>query len=157
MTIATLAAYLIRVFEGFRSQAYWDANGKRWTIGFGHTYNVKQGDICTIEEAIVWMEQDFTLLIYAVKDRPLIEAAALVSFGYNCGIGALKRVLDGEISILHEEFMVEPEDIPYGESSGGVTLAGLQARRHLEAALIEASRQTVQAVQNATEARMTKA
>jgi lysozyme len=146
MTLPILAAYLIRVFEGFKDTAYWDQYGKRWTIGFGHTLNVKEGDTCTLEQATAWMAQDFAPLFVLVKDRPMIEAAALVSFGYNCGIGALKQVLDGEISILHEEFMIEPSDVPYGEMSGGVKLPGLVARRHLEAALIEASRQSVQAI-----------
>ena len=84
---------------------------------------------------------DSAPLIALVKDRPLVEAAALVSFGYNCGIGALKRVLAGEIEIAHEEFCVRDSRAPYGEMSGGVRLAGLYARRQLEAALIEASRE----------------
>ena len=47
-------------------------------------------------------------------------------------------MLDGKIDVKHEEFMAGED--PYGEGSGGVKLAGLYARRTLEASLIEVSR-----------------
>ena len=40
----------IRRFEGFRGKAYQDAKGV-WTIGYGHTIQVKEGDIVTRKEA----------------------------------------------------------------------------------------------------------
>lgn len=138
MTLPLLAAKLIQSFEGCKLMAYWDPTGQTWTIGFGHTKNVISYDKITLEEAVRFFEQDSAPLIALVKDRPLIEAAALVSFGYNCGIGALKRVLSGSIHIDHEEFMAG--DSSYGDTSRGVRLAGLFARRQLEAALIESSR-----------------
>ena len=139
MTIALLAAKLIQSFEGCKLAAYRDPTGKVWTIGFGHTRGVANGDAITFDQAVVLLEQDAAPLITLVQDRPLVEAAALVSFGYNCGIGALERVLSGSINIEHEEFICEG-DIVYGEVSGGVKLPGLRTRRELEAALIEASR-----------------
>ena len=138
MTIALLAAKLIQSFEGCKLTAYWDKTGKVWTIGFGHTKKVTNGDTITFDQAVALFEQDSALLIALVQDRPLVEAAALVSFGYNCGIGALQRVLGGSIHIEHEEFMAG--EIPYGETSGGVRLPGLYSRRQLEAALVESSR-----------------
>ena len=138
MTVAKLAATLIQVFEGCKLTSYWDSHGKVWTIGFGHTQGVTEGMKITQEDAAHYLEIDSAPLIALVKDKPLLEAAALVSFGYNCGIGALKRVLSGEIQILHEEFMAGPTG--YGETSGGVKLAGLLSRRQLEASLIEVSR-----------------
>jgi lysozyme len=138
MTIAQLAAKLIQTFEGCKLTAYWDPNGKVWTIGFGHTKVVTRGDVITLEKAVELLAEDSAPLITLVQDRPLLEAASLVSFGYNCGIGALKRVLNGEITVDHEEFMAGPN--AYGESAGGTKLPGLVSRRQLEAALIEVSR-----------------
>jgi lysozyme len=138
MTTLLLASKLITVFEGCRLLAYWDPNGKLWTIGFGHTQGVREGMTITMEQAIQFLAEDCAPLLELVKDRPVLEAAALVSFGYNCGKGALQRVLAGEITIEHEEFLAE--QYAYGQSSGGKTLAGLAARRALEASLIETSR-----------------
>ena len=140
MTVATLAAKFIRVFEGCRLQAYWDNYGKVWTIGFGHTKKVTRGDTITFEQVVELFEQDAAPLIELVKDRPLLETAALVSFGYNCGTGALKRVLSGVISVRQEGFFIGTA--AFGETSGGVRLEGLVARRQLEAALIEVSRES---------------
>jgi len=99
---------------------------------------LKAGDTITQEQAAALLEADAAPLIKLVEDRPLIAAAALVSFGINCGEGALRRVLSGSIAIDHEEFMSGAD--AYGESSGGARLPGLVARRQLEAALIEAER-----------------
>jgi lysozyme len=144
LTIALLAAKLIQVFEGCKLKAYWDKTGKVWTIGFGHTLGVKQGDVCTPGQAAMWLEEDSADLIKLVKDRPLVEAAALVSFGYNLGKLPLTRVLVNDIIIKDSRFWADssPEGpmVPFGESSGGMHLLGLERRRALEGALVEASR-----------------
>jgi lysozyme len=138
VTIALLAAKLIQSFEGCKLAAYWDPTGKVWTIGFGHTKGVTNGDAITFDQAVALLEQDAAPLIALVQDRPMVEAAALVSFGHNCGIGALKRVLSGGIQVVGEQFMAD--GVPYGEVSGGAHPPGLAARRGLEAALVESSR-----------------
>lgn len=138
MTVAELAAKMIQVFEGCKLKAYWDKDGRVWTIGFGHTRGVKEGDTCTLEQATTWLAQDCAPLISLVEGRPLIEAAALVSFGYNCGVGALRQVIGGAIQIKGGQFIKNGS--PFGETSGGNQLPGLVARRALEASLIEASR-----------------
>ena len=43
MYISKLAFEKIKEFEGCKLQAYQDAAGV-WTIGYGHTYNVREGD-----------------------------------------------------------------------------------------------------------------
>jgi lysozyme len=138
MTAAQLAFSLIRVFEGLRLKAYCDPTGKVWTCGFGHVQGVTATTVCTVAQAMSWFEEDSAPLLAKVANKPTLEAAALVSFGYNCGIGALERVLSGSISISDNEFVTD--NLPYGESSGGTVLAGLVARRQLEASLIEVSR-----------------
>jgi GH24 family phage-related lysozyme (muramidase) len=140
MTIIELAAKVIRLAEGCKLQSYWDPYGKCWTIGFGRAHGVTQGQTITYDQAVAFLAEDCAAILPLVSGRPLVEAAMLVSFGYNCGVGALRRVLSGDISVAHEEFWAVDQNLVFGESSGGRILTGLQARRELEAALIEASR-----------------
>ena len=128
LTTASLAARLIRVFEGCKLVAYWDRTGKTWTVGFGHTLTAHEGMRITQAQADEFLVSDCAPLLDLVTGLPLLKAAVLVSFGYNCGIGALRRVMSGEIQLQQ-----------YGRTSGGVELPGLAARRDLEAALIESA------------------
>lgn len=130
MTVAALAARLIQSFEGIRLTSYWDVTGKVWTIGYGHTKNVAGGTVITQAEADIFFVADCAPLLLMVAGKPMLEAAALVSFGFNCGAGALAGVLRGDIALA-----------AYGLTSHGVRLPGLVARRMLEAALIEVSKE----------------
>jgi GH24 family phage-related lysozyme (muramidase) len=129
MEIKDLAFSLISVFEGCKLYAYWDLTGHCWTIGYGHTKTAKYNMRITQEQAEQLFKEDCDPLFQLVKELPALEAAALISFGYNCGIGALKKLLQGEIKVLE-----------YGNTSGGIRLPGLVSRRRLENALIETSR-----------------
>ncbi len=127
VTLAELAAALIAPLEGVRYAAYTDS-GSVWTIGIGHTKGVKMGDTATEAQVQQWFAEDQAPLIAMVKDRPILEAAALVSFGFNCGLGALQRVMAGH-SMLTD----------FVKDAHGNTLHGLVARRHLEETLIAVS------------------
>lgn len=135
MTVIHLAAPLIRQFEGLRLTAYQDASPKKnWTIGYGHTGYVDgapiiMGMTITEEKAEELLANDAAPLLTAVAGRPIVEAAALVSFGFNCGLGALQKVIAGTSKL--EEFT----------HAAGKVLPGLVARRELEGALIAASKQ----------------
>lgn len=130
MTAAILASCLIRVSEGCRLKAYKDTGGV-WTIGHGHTGpEVVDGLTITQAQADAYFTADVAPLVKQVAGRPLIEAAVLISFGYNCGAGALARLMRGEISLDS-----------YGRrDKNGVIQPGLMSRRDLEAALLAASR-----------------
>lgn len=125
MTTAELAAKLLLVLEGKRLISYPDSRGV-WTIGIGHTKDIGPKMIATPEQVAAWFAEDQAPLLALVADKPVLEAAALVSFGFNCGVPALERVLAGKAHI--EEFIY---------SGGSPTL---QPRRELEAALIAVSR-----------------
>lgn len=134
VTVAELSSSLIRVFEGCRLTAYQDTGGV-WTIGFGHTGKVGgaaifSGMTITQEQADQFLQEDLADLFSLVKDLPLIEAAALVSFGYNCGKGALERVMAGH-SLLTDFVHDRHQRV----------LPALVARRTLEQNLILASQQ----------------
>jgi len=84
---------LIKEYEGCKLEAYQDGNGV-WTIGFGHTAGVKEGDTCSQEQADAFLEQDLIateLSVSSLVKVPLTDNqfAALVSFTFNEGTGRL--------------------------------------------------------------------
>jgi lysozyme len=98
--IPEAAVELIKRWEGFRQQAYLCPAGV-WTVGYGTTRwpggrPVKAGDTATMHEAEKALRHDLRRFAAAV-DRlitvPLAEheRAALISWTYNVGEGALER------------------------------------------------------------------
>ena len=80
----------IRRFEGFRGKAYQDAKGV-WTIGYGHTTQVKEGDIVTRKEAEQLLCDDLQIFENYVNSLNIcgdnqFHFDALTDFAYNCGI-----------------------------------------------------------------------
>lgn len=136
MSVEDLAYRLIRVFEGERLTAYWDGHGKVWTIGLGHTGpDVHQGLTITREQSLELFRRDVAPLLKMTAAFPVVQAAALVSFGYNCGVGALERILTHHtLHVVHDGFLTDDGKL-YGRVSGGEAVEGLDARRKLEAAL----------------------
>lgn len=132
-TTAELTAALLAVFEGERLHAYQDTGGV-WTVGNGHTGpDVHEGLVITHEQAVQWMSQDAGLLFTLVSGKPVLEAAALASFGYNCGRATLQNVLAGKDSI----------DLPrHTQDRHGTVLPGLLARRRLEKMLVDLGQST---------------
>lgn len=137
---------LIKEFEGFRADAYWDATGKVWTIGYGATFYmdgtpVKKGDRITKEEATKLLDrmvsEKFEKYVeqYVTSEINPYQKDALTSFAYNCGAGNLKR------STLLKKVNTNPSDPTIrGEfakwnKSGGKVLNGLTRRRKAEADL----------------------
>ena len=83
----------IKRHEGLSLKAYLDPVGI-WTIGWGHTKNVKKGDEITIEQAEQFLTEDLFPAEKAVADfiaAPLNQDQfdALVSFTFNVGGKAL--------------------------------------------------------------------
>jgi len=123
---------LIKESEGYRDHAYADT-GKVWTIGYGHTKGVKQGDICNPAQAEHWLEED---LVSAESDvsrlvkAPLTDNqfAALVSFTFNLGAGALQTMLSHGIDKI-------PTQMLRWDHDNGKVQPGLTNRRHKEAIL----------------------
>lgn len=141
---------LIRCYEGRRLSAYQDAGGK-WTIGYGHTRGVKEGDICTEDQANQWFEEDineFSRLVLACISVQLTDNqfSALVSFAYNVGLGykgikdGFKVLRDGSQSTLltlinSRQFTLAAEEFPRWCKIDGVPNAGVLSRRCAEKAL----------------------
>ncbi len=84
----------IRRFEGFRGKAYQDVKGV-WTIGYGHTAQVKDGASITRKDAERLLRDDLKVFENNVNslnicDNNLFRFDALTDFTYNCGIENLR-------------------------------------------------------------------
>lgn len=85
------AINLIKKFEGCRLQSY-NCQGGVCTIGYGHTRNVKIGDVITYQEATKLLLEDIKEVEKDIKRLvkvPLTQNQydALVSFVFNVGCG----------------------------------------------------------------------
>jgi lysozyme len=103
MEPSTKAFDIIRLFEASnkcRLKAYLDTGGVP-TIGWGTTAypngkKVQMGDICTEEEANVWLAHDVESSVQAIKRLVKVKISqsmfdALVSFVYNLGAGNFSK------------------------------------------------------------------
>ena len=140
MKTGTKGIELIKRFEGFEERAYLCPAGV-WTIGYGHTSGVHEGQMCTPEQAESWLQEDLKSAENAVNaldpSRPLRqnEFDALVSFVYNLGQGNFRD------STLRRKVLVNPDNPTIRDEFGrwvyadGRMLPGLVARREAEADL----------------------
>jgi lysozyme len=113
--VTDTAINLIRGFEGLHLSAYPDpasplartgkGSGDPWTIGWGHTKDVKRGDRCTLDEANAWLREDAERsagIVRAAVQVPLTagEFAALVSLAFNLGYlpPSLRACLNGGVT-----------------------------------------------------------
>ena len=135
---------LVKRFESFYSEAYLCPAGV-WTIGYGHTRGVEQGQSITKEEAEALLQEDLTEAALAVERliaRSLTENqfAALVSFTFNVGAFNLKEsTLRRKLNLGNDEDVptelnhwVKATDPVSGEKR---TLRGLVLRRAAEGEL----------------------
>ena len=140
MNISERGLDLIKHHEGLRLQAYQDSVGV-WTIGYGHTAGVKAGDVCTEEQADLWLHMDLhnaEVCIEKCVAVPLTQGEfdAICSFTFNLGCGALRN------STLLRKLNASDYDGAVAEfkkwdHAGGKQLAGLTKRRAAEADLFE--------------------
>ncbi len=139
MKTSYIGRKLIKTFEGYRSEAYLCPAGK-WTIGYGHTSGVKEGDTCTEEQADIYLQEDLQWAEKAVNAQNLrlnqFQFDALVSFVYNVGSGNFQE------STLLKVIKANPKDYAAIEGewkkwkySNKQVLKGLVRRRAAEFSL----------------------
>jgi GH24 family phage-related lysozyme (muramidase) len=145
----TPAQQIVKEFEGCKLQAYPDPStgGQPWTIGWGSTTIggkvVQPGQSITQAQADAQLDADLQRFydalakaIPAVSSWPPNRIAALVSWTYNIGVGAMqgstlrKRLLAGE-----DPAKVAAEELPRWNKASGRELPGLTRRRAAELAL----------------------
>jgi lysozyme len=131
---------LIKKFEGCELRSYQDAVDV-WTVGYGHTKDVKPGQMITKEEAEEMLIEELTEYCSYVEtavEVPLHQNQfdALVSWTYNLGptnlnsSTMLKKLNAGEYEDI-------PEQIKRWNKAGGKVLPGLERRRLAESLLFE--------------------
>jgi lysozyme len=131
---------LIRHFEGCSLDAYLCPAGV-WTIGYGHTNGVKEGETIDQEAAEAFLIEDleeFEGYVTEMVEVPLSQSQfdALVSWTFNLGPGNLER--STLLAKLNQgEYTDVPFEIKRWTRAGGVILPGLVKRRDAEAALFE--------------------
>ncbi|MCH5258040.1 MAG: lysozyme, partial [Lachnospiraceae bacterium] len=139
MSVSDRGVELIAKYEGCRLEAYKCPAGV-WTIGYGHTEGVQQGQtLPSIEAAKALLKQDLkkyggyvnNCVKKGLISFPLTQNQfdALTSFCYNCGNGSLQTLVSGR-----DAFTVADKLLLYNKA-GGKVLAGLTKRREEERAL----------------------
>lgn len=127
------AKEMIKQFEGLRLRAYLDPAGKP-TIGYGHTSGVKMGDVITNTMADELLEADMKPVIQKLLSYdPQYhwnenEFNALLSFGFNLGVGSIDQVTANGSRSKNE---IASKMLLY-YNAGGKRLEGLARRRQIE-------------------------
>ena len=136
--ISDKGIYAIKKFEGCELIAYQDAVGV-WTIGYGHTKGVSEGDIISSAqaEALLLKElKEYEDYVNKLVTVPLhdYQFDALVSWTYNLGptnlanSTMLKKLNEGKYNEV-------PDEMRRWNRAGGKVLEGLVIRRDYEAKL----------------------
>lgn len=128
---------LIKDFEGLSLIAYPDpaTGGEPWTIGYGHTGDVKEGMTITEHQADAILDYDLsTFEEWVNAHAPSLndnQFAAVVSFTFNLGMAALarstllKHIHAGRLKEAANEFMK-------WKYAAGKVMPGLVRRRAAE-------------------------
>lgn len=105
----------IKKEEGLRLKAYQDSIGK-WTIGWGHTPNVKKGDVISKEQAEAFLKSDISKIEVMLDTALKVPVSqnqydALIGIGINIGVSGLrtstllKKLNAGDIAGAANEFL----------------------------------------------------
>ena len=131
---------LIKKFEGCELEAYQCSAGV-WTIGYGHTKDVEEGDTISKDQAEEMLVEELHEYENYVNEYVNVALSqnqfdALVSWVYNLGPANLKS--STMLKVLNEG---KYEDVPYQmkrwNKAGGKVLDGLVRRREAEALLYQ--------------------
>jgi lysozyme len=131
---------LIKKFEGCELEAY-QCSANVWTIGYGHTRGVEEGDVISADKAeyilledLIEFEQYVDNLVTVSLNQDQFDA--LVAWTFNLGPTNLKestmllRLNDGQYDDV-------PAQMARWNRSGGEILEGLKRRRKAEGLLFQ--------------------
>ena len=143
MQISQAGLKFIADMEGLRSHAYQDAAGV-WTIGFGHTGDVKPEDHIGWDTAFEFLKKDVLeaehcvhkSVLYPLKQNQL---DALVSLVFNIGChnfmsSTLLRKLNKGTRKASEHFL---DWVKVSKNGKSIRMSGLINRRKLEKAMYD--------------------
>ena len=140
MKISEDGLELIKKFEGCETSAYQDSVGV-WTIGFGHTKGVEEGQTCSIEDAESMLADEMDEYEGYINNMVKVELQqhefdSLVAWVYNLGPTNLSestmlKVLNGG------QFDRVPDEMNRWTRAGGEILEGLVRRRQAESLMFQ--------------------
>lgn len=140
MKISEEGKALIKKFEGCELEAYKCPAGV-WTIGFGFTKDVKEGDVWSQSHAEEMLDielEEYEEYVTDLVDVPLNENqfSSLVAWCYNLGpTNLVQSTLLSKLNAgLYEDV---PHEIKRWNKANGEVLEGLVRRREAEALLFE--------------------
>ena len=140
MKISEEGKALIKKFEGCELEAYKCPAGV-WSIGFGFTKGVKEGDVWSqahAEEMLDIELEEYEEYVSDLVDVPLNENqfSSLVAWCYNLGpTNLVQSTLLSKLNAgLYEDV---PHEIKRWNKANGEVLEGLVRRREAEALLFE--------------------
>jgi lysozyme len=140
MNISNEGISLIKKFEGCELEAYKCAAGV-WTIGYGHTKDVREGMTISKEQADNMLLNELDEYCEYVEKAVNVNLEqcqfdALVSWTYNLGSTNLNE--STMLRVLNEKDYEEvPNQLKRWNKSNGKVLQGLVRRREAEALLFE--------------------
>ena len=138
MKVSQDCIQLVKYFEGFEDTAYL-CPANVWTIGYGRTRNVKEGDKITEVQAERDLLEELEEFKHQVLDSVKVELKqneldALTSWTYNLGVGNLKSsTLLKKLNAGNKDEV--PAEIVRWNKANGKVIAGLTKRREAEAEL----------------------
>lgn len=128
-------------YEKFRPTAYPATAEERakgiWTIGWGHTKGVKEGETCTAAQAQEWLQDDVAEAVLEVCRMVHVTVTqhqfdALVSLVFNCGPDPLLHTLGSMLNA--GDYAGAQGQFKRWDRQAGKELDGLEKRRVAEAA-----------------------
>ncbi len=126
---------ILQYFESCRLEAYWDSDGKVWTIGWGDTGpDVVKGLRITQAEADERLQRrlarEFVPGVMNALTRPVTQAQldAMVDLSYNIGVSAFQGSTLVRLFNAGDQ-VGAAEQFPRWNKSGGKVLLGLRRRR----------------------------
>jgi lysozyme len=141
MNISDEGFDLIKHFEGCKLEAYKCVAGV-WTIGYGYTKDVQEGDVWDKEKAefMLWreLEDEYEVYVNDLVTVPINQSQfdALVSWVYNLGPANLKN--STMLKKLNAgEYEEVPSQMKKWNKANGKVLEGLIRRRAAESLLFE--------------------
>lgn len=127
---------LIKARETLRLKAYKPTPYDVWTIGWGTTLGVRQGDVITEDQAEAYLARDLASVERCININVTVQLTqnqfdALASFVYNLGCTAFKN--STLLRLINEDQFAEAADqFARWNKQNGKVLAGLSVRRNEE-------------------------
>jgi lysozyme len=140
MKISEEGKALIKRFEGCEFEAY-KCSADVWTIGYGHTKGVKEGDKINQDESEHLLSEDLEEFENYVNDLVEVDLNqsqfdALVAWTFNLGPSNLKT--STMLKVLNQkDYDKVPSEMKRWNKAGGKVLEGLMRRREAESLLFE--------------------